>query len=165
MDSFFRISTISREDAKVPRGQELQAIRDSILHWQLAVEALYPRSVVIDGSQCALCTYSREVRDQYCASIGDTPEVISDLSICTFCPIARMTGMSGCHNTPHHGAWKALRRWQASPTDEDAQAAWQVCAHDEVEFLEEILLIELSRPETKFPQPPTNRPSKPPVAT
>lgn len=115
-----------------PRAQ-LEALKESIKHWEEVVEAPSPEKVSIWGKDCALCVLN----------------AIGFQNPCELCPVALDSGRKACVGTPYYNAHNEhntlkyiLRRIERSPDQEglsqsyeDIKGRFERAAQKELDFL------------------------------
>lgn len=114
---------------EVSRETKIEALRQSIKHWEKNVGAEKVGLASVDGSSCALC-------DAYRATFD-----------CFGCPVAQETGDHFCSGSPYDKASDAWDRWFAYPADDEVRANFRVAAQQELDFLRGLLEKELARSE------------------
>lgn len=96
----------------------MQALEDSIRHWEENVAAVHPFQVNIGMHSCALCT-------KFWKTIYDR---------CEGCPVYEVSGQRACANTPYEAAVNAYIEWRYTPTVE-SHPQFRYAATIELNFL------------------------------
>lgn len=92
----------------------MNALEESIKHWQNNVAAKTLWQASVDSADCALCQ----------AQAG-----------CIGCPVKEATGQWECYGTPYYAARNALFRWKVGIGTRDE---WRVAAQAELDFLKSL---------------------------
>lgn len=99
----------------------LEALNESIKHWEENRDAEQHGAVATGIKACALCGLFREVD-------------------CKGCPVENKTKQMGCINTPYYAALEAKDDWEWADEDESRKAeTFRDAAQAEVDFLKSLL--------------------------
>lgn len=97
-------------------ARTLQALEESIRHWEANVAAERPNEASVWGGDCALCQVFAE-------------------DDCRGCPVFQNQAEKDCFGTPYYDAHDAFHAWCGKPKSKEAKARWRESAQAELDFL------------------------------
>lgn len=107
--------------------QQLDALNDSIKHWDQNAKVTDLALASIAPTACALCR------------IYNNPSTSVD---CVGCPVYKHTGKPGCRGTPYEEARGILMDWRNTSAEwyqNELKERFLVVAHKEADFLRSLL--------------------------
>lgn len=114
--------------------EEVEALEDSIAHWEDNAKVTQPYQASLSSKACALCEYSSRYPNNEIVQGDDV-----DLGDCAACPVAKHTGEGSCSGTPYVAAHRALRSWLTNVDSLACLSSFQAAAQQEVDFLRFVL--------------------------
>lgn len=109
------------------KHEQIEATRASIAKWEKNRDESNPLAIRLGWSQCPLCRLTN--------------------ANCSKCPVRRISGESGCAQTPYRAASEALDYWKQAHNNAESpemqanrRSRWQYFAQEEVSFLEIVLM-------------------------
>ena len=103
--------------------QALQALNDSIKHWQENRDATTPSQVSVGWRSCALC-------------------LLFISSNCQGCPVADYLGTTGCEGSPYDDAVDYYNdEIKYNPANDCLNDVWRELCQKEIDFLKSLLPV------------------------
>ncbi len=111
--------------------KELQALKDSIVHWEKLLTTDTP--ICPDAENCPCCIYSNNKNNREKITLDSFTT-----HSCDYCLIKKYTQLESCDGTPYYKAADAWEEWECRKTKQCLNNFYEA-AKKEIIFLKEIL--------------------------